>query len=188
MEKKAFGLTGFICSGKGVAARVIQRTLKATRFSLGDEVRAVIRARGERVTRERLQETSHAFRKRFGQEIWAKRVIKRINKSRTRFFVVDDFRNLSEVKEFKKAFGKNFVLIAVTAPLRTRFKHAVARAREGEKKSFREFKEVDAREHAGGGFGFEIDSCIKCADYKVSNNSSRAAFEEKMAALIKKIK
>lgn len=188
MKKIVFGLTGFICSGKGVAARVIRRRLAAKKFSLGDEIRAVIKKRGKRVTRERLQETSLAFRKRFGQGVWAKRVTKKIKAFRGRFFVVDDFRNLAEVREFKHAFGKNFVLIAVSAPLRVRFKRAVARARESEKKTFEEFKAIDARERSGGGYGFEIDSCIKRADYGISNNSSRSAFEEKMAALIKKIK
>jgi dephospho-CoA kinase len=180
------GFAGFFASGKTTAARFAARALGCATFALGDEVRRALRAKGKRVTREALQALSAAEKKKFGAGVWARRLAARIRKSKAQIAVVEGFRNLDEVRVFRRAFGKRFVLVAVTAPIELRYSRAKRRMRESERvASLAAFKRSEAREARGAGWG--IAECVATADFEIKNRGSEAALRAKVDALVSRL-
>ncbi|MFH0974119.1 MAG: AAA family ATPase [Candidatus Micrarchaeota archaeon] len=184
--KLVLGFAGLFASGKSTAARYAAKTLRCRAFSLGDEVRFALKKKNRVVTREALQELSTEEKKKFGDGIWAKRLVARIKKAKAKTAVVEGFRNLDEVRVFRRAF-KKFVLIAVTAPIGARYRRAKRRMRENERvASLAAFKRSEAREAKGAGWG--IAECVADADLKTSNTGSEAQLKKKVAALAKRVR
>ncbi len=181
--KLVLGFTGFFASGKSTAARYAGRILKCPTFALGDEVRLALRERKRRVTREALQELSAAEKAKHGNGVWAKRLVARINKTKAKTTVVEGFRNLDEVRVFRRAFKKKFVLIAVTAPIDVRYRRAKRRMRESERvASLAAFKKSEAREAKGAGWG--ITECIAYADKEIKNSGNEVELRKKIKLLV----
>lgn len=185
--KLVVGFVGLLASGKSTAAQHAAKILKCRAYALGDEVRRALKKKKMKVTREALQALGVSERKKFGSGIWAKRLVARITKTSAAAAVVEGFRNAEEVREFRKAFGKTFVLIAVTAPVELRFERAKRRMRESERvtslAAFKKSEAAEPRGAAGGG----IAACIAKADYKIVNAGSARGFRKRIEWLVKRL-
>jgi dephospho-CoA kinase len=183
--KLVVGFAGLLASGKSTAAHYAAKTLRCRVYSLGDEVRIALRKKKVKVTREALQALSALEKKKRGNGVWAKRLVARIKKTKAEFAVVEGFRNNDEVRVFRRAFRKKFVLIAVTAPVGLRFARAKSRMRESEKtSSLTAFKKSEALEAKGAGWG--INAVVRGADLKIDNSGSARSLRAKVERAVKR--
>ena len=73
-------------------------------LSLSQEVREEAKKRGMALERKTLQDIGNLMRIEEGSASLAKRIIKKIDK--TKDYIIDGIRNSGEVEEFKKSFWK----------------------------------------------------------------------------------
>ncbi len=194
MDKQKFiGLTGTFGSGKGVFAEILQKLCGPGNFaaySLSDEVREECKKQGKTLERQNLREVANATRKKEGAGVFARRVLAKALKEKGKSVVlIDSVRAPAEAEELRNALGKRFVLVAIDAPIKTRYERVKERAREKENLlSFEQFKaseEVEMR--AKDEFGQSLDAVMKSADEKIENDGTIAEFEQKAKKLLEKI-
>lgn len=173
-----YGLTGLFASGKGTTALMISEETGSPLFVMSDELRRAMRAKGIKITRESLQEFVTRLRAEDGNCVLAKRLIPRLPKSA----VVDGIRSPDEVRAFRDAFGENFKLVSVEAPVETRFERAKARSRESEALTIEDFKEGEALEATGKSFG--IIECMRSADLVLLNDGSRVELRARVRSIL----
>jgi len=162
---RLIGLTGTNGAGKSeVAAYLMKRGYGYV--SLSDEIREELRRRGEPITREALIAEGNSLRRRFGADVLARRVMRKV-KGRT---VIDSIRNSREVDFLRQK--KGFILVAVDAPLELRYARARKRGREEPARSLEEFAAEENREMAAGSGGQQLRRCLRLADVTIVNDGS----------------
>jgi len=176
------GLTGTIASGKGVVADFFKNK-GFVYLSLSDELRQIAKERKIELTRENLQKLGNTLREEIGAFVLAKMVSDKIHSQKYRNVVVDGIRNPAEVVELKKL--KDFFLVAVDAPEKTRFERMVGRNRESDPKTFEEFLRVNKKDLGVGEkvTGQGVGKCMKLAKYMLINDSSYEEVENKINKL-----
>jgi dCMP deaminase len=160
------GLTGRNAAGKGEVARYL-REKSFDYHSLSDILRAEIRSRGEKPTRETLIAVGNELRRQYGPGVLAERTLAKLEPDR--HYVIDSIRNPAEVSAFRSS-GLPFKLIFVDAPVELRFERAVSRGREGEAMDLEKFKETENREVAGEPHSQNLLDVESMADIKLIND------------------
>lgn len=96
--------------------------------------------------------------------------------------VITGHRNTEEIQVFRDKFGKNFILVAISAPMEVRYERIKnGRGRAGDNISVNEFKaqeeaECDSETHS-------LINLLRMADYVIDNSGT----EDKMFAEMKRI-
>jgi len=106
-----------------------------------------------------------------GKEIWARRVLDRVNRDSAEKMVIDGCRSDFEVTGFREYFGENIVLLAVHSSPKTRYERLVSRERADAPKSREEFSERDRRELDWG-----LGRVIALADHMIVNEGTLEEF------------
>ncbi|MBW2964995.1 hypothetical protein KY363_06065, partial [Candidatus Woesearchaeota archaeon] len=105
-------------------------------------------------------------------------------------FVVDGLRDYDELFMFRQHEFENpdmrFILIGIDAPQELRYKRLRHRAREGDPRTFDDFKRIDDLEMKGSA-GQEVGKCMKMADYIVQNDGSAEELREKIKKIVDEI-
>lgn len=161
------GLTGTMASGKGEVVNYL-KSKGFEHYMYSDILRDIAKQRNIEPTRANLQKLGADIKKEsrnFG--ILSQNILKKIKTDKA---VVDGIRNVDEIKELKKR--KNTFVIGVAAPQRLRFGRIRKRNREGDPKTFSEFKRLDNLENRGKTKGQEINNCFKITDFIINNDSS----------------
>ena len=190
------GVVGQIASGKGMLVNYLTNHLGFTSFSLSSIVHEELNKKGvKEFTRQTLQDKGDELRKKYGQDILAKRIIKQYNSYTAvqelymHYFkvVIEGIRNPAEIEFLKK--NPNFVLIGVKASRRLRFKRLLSRAKEWDPKTYGDFLKVDRRDLGIGQnkSGQQVGKCLAYCDYVLTNNKDVKDFEGKIRELMKKI-
>ena len=175
------GLTGTNASGKGTVAEYLRR--KGFRhYSLSDELRSLLKRRKVEATRENLILWGRHYRSEKGNGYLAERVIRKIAGGKT---VVDSIRNPGEIAELKKL--KDFYLIAIDAPAKTRFERARKRMSRRDQKSYEDFVANQKKELSGKGSEQNLDACIKEANFRIVNDSDLSELYKKIDATLREI-
>ncbi len=172
------GITGTNAAGKGTAAKFFIRR-GYDYYSLSDELRAILKDQGIKITRDSLTFMGNDIRKEKGAGYLAERVIKKLKGEA----VIDSIRNEGEVEAMRK-LGK-FVLIAIDAPIETRFKRAQERQRGEDHKSFEEFKEQEAEEMDGAQMQQHLGKLMDMADVTIQNDGSVDELYAKLEEVLK---
>lgn len=181
------GLTGTKGSGKGEVAEILKQ--KGFLYeSLSDRVREEAIARGlKNFTVKDLQDIGDELREKFGNGVWAKRTLKKLQKQiqGNKNCVIDGIRNLGEIEELRKI--KGFILIAVDAPQENRYKRLMNRKRASDPKTWEGFLEMDNRDRGlyNLNTGQQVDKCVEAADIKIVNDLSLEKLREKIEKSIK---
>jgi len=167
------GLTGTNGAGKSEVANHLRTKGYAT-FSLSDEIRAALKKRGKEASRDRLIDAGNALRRRFGPDILARRVMKKIKGKA----VIDSIRNSREVAFFRRQ--KDFVLVAVDAPVELRFKRVHRRGRAESASTLAEFIAKEEQEMAGSRARQQLRRSMEMADLIIINAGTLEALRRKV--------
>jgi dephospho-CoA kinase len=173
LRRRLIGLTGKNGAGKGEVAAYLMKKGYAY-VSLSDEIREELGRRGEPITRDSLIATGNALRRRYGADILARRVMRKV-KGRT---VIDSIRNGREVAFLRRQ--KDFILVAVEAPLELRYERTRKRGRAESAGSLEEFAAKEKLEMEGGKEGQQIRLCLDLADVTITNEGSLGALRRQI--------
>ena len=105
------GVTGLTGSGKGALCKILAEKgfIKLGHSGIIDEE---LKKRNLEITRDNQVRVANEMRKIHGTGYWARELIKKIEPNKN--YVVEGFRNISEVEEFRKIPG--FFLIVPLFP------------------------------------------------------------------------
>jgi dephospho-CoA kinase len=170
---RLIGLTGTNAAGKGEVALYLE-TKGYEVFSLSDVIREHLRKRALAASRDNLIAAGNALRRRYGTDILARRVLKKVRGKA----VIDSIRNGSEVAYLKTRPG--FILAAVDAPVEIRFKRAEKRGRQESAATLEEFIAKEQLELAGGRAGQQILRCLGSADVTIINDGTLAELRRRV--------
>jgi dephospho-CoA kinase len=176
------GVTGLLGAGKDEVAKFfVSKGFYS--YSLSDELRAILRERGEAPQRDALFRLGNELRARYGTGYLASRVRQKLKRPA----VVTSIRNPGEVEEFRK--DSDFALLNVVAPLEMRYERLLRRGREGEESlTLEEFRMKEARELEGSETGQQLGQVAAMADFVVENDSTLEALHEKLEQLYEILK
>lgn len=177
------GLVGPMKSGKGEFSKFLRQKGFAY-FSLSDRVREEAKRKKLEPRREVLQDIGDSLRKKFGNDVLAKRTAKIIMKSDAPLVVIDSIRNPGEVFFLKKTF-KAFI-VGINASTKIRLKRYLVSA-ELDPKTPEAFFKASERDigNEEKGYGQHVGACLKMADYIIENNGTLAEFKKKGTRLLK---
>jgi len=182
MTKFIIGLTGETGSGKDTFCQYIQKTVKKPVFCFrfSDPLSETLKIFFDEVKKEDQQWLGKILRQRFGDDILAKAISKRIKNIKRGVVILNGIRYWEEYEMIKKLGGKIFYL---TADQKLRWQRLRKR---GEKKDdFSSFKKFLEREKAKT--EILIPQIGKRADFKIENNSSKRNFYQEIKKIITKL-
>lgn len=161
--ERLIGLTGTNGAGKGeIAAFFAARGFQI--FSLSDLIREELEKEGRPLSRNNMIRTGNTLRRRFGADVLARRILKRI-RSRS---VIDSIRNPREVECLRTHPG--FILLAVDAPASIRFKRVQDRGRLESASTLSEFTAKEKEEMSADGTAQQLHACMAMADHVIIND------------------
>ncbi len=173
-ERRLIGLTGTNGAGKGEVAAILAKKGYAY-FSLSDEIREELRKKGKEPTRDNLIAQGNALRKRYGADILARRVMRKIKAKKA---VIDSIRTSEEVTFFRKQPG--FLLLAIDAPVELRYKRIKKRGRAESASTLAEFIAKENEEMSGDVGEQQLRYCLALADITIINDGTLAALRRKI--------
>lgn len=165
-------------SGKTEAVK-IAKELEIPVIRMGDCVWEEVKKKGLTLSDENVGRTADEMRKKHGMDIWAKKTLKKINPSWDKI-VIDGVRNIEEVEYFRKKLGNDFMLVAIHASPKTRYKRLLSRGRKDDNLSIEKIKERDERE-----LGWGLGVLIALADIIIVNEESLEDFKTKIKKILK---
>lgn len=180
---KVIAFVGYPLSGKSTAAKVAKE-LGIPVVVMGDVVREEAVRRGVRLTDENLGKIASELRRKDGMDAIAKRCIPKIRDvaKDSGVVVVDGIRGMAEVERFKKAFGEDFVLIAIECPAEIRFERAKMRKRSDDVESIEDLIERDRREESWG-----LKDAMEAANFTIENTGDYSDFIETVRQILLKL-
>lgn len=180
------GLTGTFCSGKDEIADYLVKKYGFESIGTGDIVREYITNLNLPKTRDIQRDMGNKLRAENGSTFLVQSAISRLSGQNK---VITGIRDVDEAEFFK---GKqNTYLIAVSAPIKTRFKRMQARGRGDDPKTLDEFRQKEEKEMGSGRREDRklqnILYCLKIADYTIDNSGSIEDLRSKIDKLMKQI-
>jgi len=190
MEKKHYiiGIVGPIAAGKQVVADYLVKKYGFIEFSLSTVIHLELEKRGVKdLSRTVLQDVGNELRSKYGCDILARKAIEIFNHQK-RSTIISGIRNLAEIKYLKK--NPNFVLIAVLADKKIRFKRLLLRAKPWDPKTYKKFLKINDRDLGIGevNTGQQVALCIDEADYKINNNTNLEKLYLKIEKMLQQMK
>ena len=175
-------------AGKDVAADYIAKQ-GFVHISSGNIIREIMS--GQDIPTDRTH--THAFvksmRMEYGNHFPAGEIVRRATarqgtENKETNIIVSGLRNLSAVDHLHKHFGRNFLLVAIDAPLEMRYARVLARERPGDVTTFEQFKEEQDRERNDGTGAHEMDKVIAAADVTIENVGTEAELFAKLDEML----
>jgi dephospho-CoA kinase len=176
-KPKLIGITGTNGAGKGEAAAYLVKK-GYDYFSLSDLIREEMEKKGEEIDRNNLIKMGNKLRERFGADILARRIMKRIKGKA----IIDSIRNPKEVEFLGKQ--KYFLLLAVDAPVELRFERVKSRGRDESASNLKEFIRKEEEEMTDYENGQQLRNCINLADMTLINDGSLEDLHKKLESLL----
>lgn len=190
--KKFIAIVGPIASGKTTAAKFLAENGYEHR-RLNEGIYEEADKQGlDRENREHLQDVGDKLREERGVAVLADMVIQKIQEEYDgeKKYVIESIRNHNELLAMEEAFEDSFYVIAVDAPVETRFERAVER--EGQYKeqdmTFELFKKISDRELGEGNAENEqnVLKCMEMAHVVIENTGDLETLHKKVLEEIMK--
>lgn len=178
-------MSGSFSSGKDTAADYIIKKYGFEHHSLSDELRIVLKERGEEQSRDNWRKLGNELRAKHGSGVLAERALKR---AKTNKLIFSSIRNLGEIEVLKKKAEQTkgkFVFIWVDAPVEKRYEWAKERGRIENVKSIAEFIEKENLERSTEAHKQQLGLCEKEADFRVMNDKSKKDLYKKLDKVMK---
>ena len=181
-DKIIIGLTGRIASGKDTIGKYLSEEYSAQKIRFSTLLRDILEIIDLPDSRENMQDLSTILRKRFGENILAKAMMKLAKNTNNNLIVIDGVRRITDVENFKKL--KKFFLIYIDVRQDNRYQRATARNENpGDDTLSREkFNKRDLAETE-----VQIESLKEKADFVIDNNGSLTETHEQIKKYIKDI-
>lgn len=179
------GISGSFSSGKDTAANHIIEKYGFEHNSLSDELRIVLKERGEEQSRDNWRRLGNELRAKYGPGVLAERALKR---AKTNKLIFSSIRNLGEIEVLKKKAKQTngrFIFIWIDAPVEKRYDWAKERGRIENVKSITEFIEKENLERSTQAHKQQLGLCEREADFKVVNDKSKKDLYKKLDKLMK---
>ena len=175
-------VVGLPSSGKDTVAEYLVEKKGFVHMNSSDMIRKDMQTSGMEPTRTNMQDFVVKRREERGAGYLAEEIADAIHSNT----VASGFRNTAEIEILKKRFQKNFILIAVTVPIETRYQWAKARKRIGDDISFEKFQEEENRDRSNSNF-HELDKVITMADVSITNDGTKEKLFAQVDAIIQKL-
>ena len=176
-EKLVIGVTGTLCSGKGIVSKILlSKGCDIDTFS--SIIRDELKSRGNSSPdRMQLQDEGNRLRKEFGSQVIAQRLLLKYKDS-VKPLVIDGLRNIAELDYLRE--NSDFVLIGVDAPLDLRWNYTRNRKTSRDLMDYDEFVKLEARDrgHNEPLNGQQVDMCLAQADYLIYNDEEFKKLED----------
>lgn len=182
------GVVGQIAVGKGVLVEYLIKKLGFVSFSLSSILHEELKKKNiKEFTRKTLQDMGDKLRKRYGDDVLARRAIEVLKRQGEKHVVIEGIRNPGEIEFLKK--NPAFILIGVKANREIRFKRLLQRAKPWDPKTWADFVKVDRRDLGVGQkkSGQQVGKCLAYCDYVLTNNKDKKDFERKVRELMKRV-
>lgn len=176
---RIIGLTGHPSSGKDTVARYLE-TKGFKHISSGDILRAEMKKQGIPIDRPHMHDFSNKIRALRGPGYLAEDAIQHIDGDT----IISGLRNVSETNILKQEFGSAYALVAIDAPVETRYGWAQGRGRDGDGISFEQFKAQEELERHGNADSQQVDDMIAKADHLIQNIGTKAELLRKIDELL----
>jgi dephospho-CoA kinase len=183
MALEVIGITGPHGSGKTEVAKALAR-FDVPCVRMGDVVWEEVKSRCQEITEASVANVAGELRRLEGPGAIARRCIPviRARGMGKRAVAVDGIRAVAEVNEFRRAFGKNFHLIAVLAGEQTRYSRVASRKRADDAETPEVFRDKDKRES-----GWGLEDAMALADFTIINEGSIEELRRRAAEIYKQI-
>jgi len=178
---KIIGVCGMPGCGKGEFAG-IAKSMGLPVYSMGDVVRYYFKLYFP--DRDPIETGLYADmeRKKYGQEIWAKRLIEMVEEKiepENDLVLIDGLRSKQEKELFKTRWGEDFKVLAVLSSPETRFRRIMERGRGDDTVDRKIFDQRDARE-----LGWGLGEVIALADLVAVNEGGLEDFKVSVRTLL----
>jgi dephospho-CoA kinase len=179
---KIIAVTGMPWSGKSEAVRLAkEQGIPVIR--MGDLVWEETKRRGLDLSDQNVGSVAHQMRQQYGNDVWAKKTVEKLqNMQNSDIVLIDGIRTLEEVAFFTKQLSDDFVLIAVDACDKTRYKRAKARGREDDTVDIEVMRERDRRER-----GWGLGEVIAAADIVIVNEQDIDTFRREITKVFDRV-
>lgn len=174
------GIVGHPLSGKDTAAEYLVEKFGFTFISTGDMIREYVRKNdlGE-TTRENLSRVGSILRKERGGDF----LIQKALENPAHRIILGGIRAVPEAKATKSAGG---IIIAIDAPLKTRYERAKERKRIGDDVTFEEFCAIEEKESASTDRNAQnVNAVIALADITVDNGGDVESLKQRVSDAIR---
>lgn len=171
---KIIAFVGMPASGKSEASSVA-RDFGINVVNMGDVIREEVMRRGLEPTDANTGAVANDLRDKEGMDGVAKRCVPKIKETGSELVVVDGVRGISEVKCFKQAFGEDFTLISIDAPIEVRFERVKSRGRSDDMTDIEQLRVRDERE-----LGWGMKEAMDVADVVIENTSTLEEFKKQI--------
>jgi dephospho-CoA kinase len=183
MVPEVIGLVGLQGSGKTEVAKVFAK-FNTSYVRMGDVVWEELKRRREEITEASVAKVADELRRAEGLSAVAKRCIPLIiekgeGKSAV---IVDGIRGIAEVEEFRKAFGKKFHLLGISAGEKMRYSRIASRARTDDASALEQFREKDRRE-----LGWGLGEALARADAVITNEGTLEELQQKAVEFFRSV-
>jgi dephospho-CoA kinase len=178
-KKLVIAISGMPGAGKGVASEAAKR-LGLDVLVLGDVIREETERRGLEPTPENVGSVMLQVRRDDGPAVVAKRLVPKIEASKSRTLIVEGLRSEDELRELRSRY--DVVTVGIHASPKTRFERLLARGRSDDPKTWDTFYERDIRELNVG-----LCRVIALADVLLLNEGTIDELHSSFNAAMKKL-
>ena len=172
-----FAVSGLPAAGKGEFAAILASTGIPVR-SMGDMIRAEVKARGIPEAPHVFGEVATELRAEHGEDVLAHRLIDVVDEllSNHSIVLIEGLRGTAEREVFENHWGESFKVVAITASQKLRFERVTSRARSEDG----DLSDLEARDKRETGWG--LDVILQEADFSFSNESNLEDLKNSVSA------
>jgi len=164
------GITGTNASGKGTVVEILKKDFGFEHLSVRDYIAKEVRKRKLEVNRNTLIETANDIREKHSPSYIVEELYKEAEKLQ-KPVVIESIRTEGEVEALQKK--PSFILIAVDADRKKRYKRSLKRNSETDHLTFEDFVKAEEREMTSNDKGKQnLKRCIEMADVVIPNNGT----------------
>jgi dephospho-CoA kinase len=176
------GITGTNASGKGTVVEVLKKEFGFKHLSVREYIEKEVKKRNLEISRETLIEVANNIRKNNSPSHIVEELYKKALKMNTPV-VIESIRTVGEVESLKKK--KSFVLMAVDANRKIRYKRALKRNSNTDNLTYEEFVKTEEKEmHSNDKCKQNIRRCIEMADILIINDNRIEDLEIKVREFV----
>ena len=191
VEPIIIGVVSTIAAGRTSAINHLMETYGFAWFSLAQTLKEEAIKTGIPTLRSSLQDFGNSLRETRGDAYLATKLRSSpkwlMNKNG--LVVVDSFKNIAEVEEFRKQ--RRFTLIGIDAPFQQRWDRVLSRRRQGDSLSLDKFKEQDAVDRGisetSSTHAQQTDTLLAKADLRILNDGNVGQFLKMIDQAIQKL-